>query len=184
MDQQFGSSKGFRQQAISWNNVDQFPWHHILSPEANRNGIVVIHNHRGRVESLAPGRCGSNIIIFFEHTIWIKFMTTIVKLLLGESSRSQNITHEKSALVKVMAWCHQATSHYLVQCWLRSMSLYDVTWPQWVNRSLGTAPFIHWDIMNIYDLHHRADSRFAPSQWATSLQSTHVTLSLIGWVPT
>ena len=32
-----------------------------------------------------------------------------------------------------MAWCRQATSHYLKQCWLRSMSPYGVTGPQWAN---------------------------------------------------
>ena len=32
-----------------------------------------------------------------------------------------------------MAWCRQATSHYLSQCWPRSLSPYDVTRPQWVN---------------------------------------------------
>ena len=32
-----------------------------------------------------------------------------------------------------MAWCHQATSHYLNQCWPRSMSPYGITRPQWVN---------------------------------------------------
>ena len=32
-----------------------------------------------------------------------------------------------------MAWCRQATSHYLSQCWLRSMSPYGVTRPQLVN---------------------------------------------------
>ena len=31
-----------------------------------------------------------------------------------------------------MAWCHQAPSHYLNQCWPRSMTPYDVTRPQWV----------------------------------------------------
>ena len=31
-----------------------------------------------------------------------------------------------------MAWCHQATSHYLGQCWPRSMLSYGVTRPQWV----------------------------------------------------
>ena len=33
-----------------------------------------------------------------------------------------------------MAWCRQATSHYLCQCWPRSMSPNDVTRPQckWV----------------------------------------------------
>ena len=32
-----------------------------------------------------------------------------------------------------MAWCHQAKSHYVSQCWPRSMWPYDVTTPQWVN---------------------------------------------------
>ena len=36
-------------------------------------------------------------------------------------------------LVQVMAWCRQATSHYLSQCWPRSMSPYGTTRPQWVN---------------------------------------------------
>ena len=32
-----------------------------------------------------------------------------------------------------MAWCCQATSHYLKQCWPRSLPPYGVTRPQWVN---------------------------------------------------
>ena len=35
-----------------------------------------------------------------------------------------------SPLVQVMAWCHQATSHYLKQCWPRSLLPYGVTRPQ------------------------------------------------------
>ena len=33
-----------------------------------------------------------------------------------------------------MAWCRQATSHYLSQCWPRSLSPYDGTGQQWVTR--------------------------------------------------
>ena len=44
-----------------------------------------------------------------------------------------DLTDDKSTLVQVMAWCHQATSYYLSQCWPRSMSPYGVTRPQWVN---------------------------------------------------
>ena len=40
---------------------------------------------------------------------------------------------DKSTLVQVMAWCRQATSHYLNQCWPRYLSSYGVTRPQWVN---------------------------------------------------
>ena len=45
----------------------------------------------------------------------------------------KNLTNEKSTLVQVMAWCRQATSHYLNQCWLRSTSPSSVTGSQWVN---------------------------------------------------
>ena len=44
----------------------------------------------------------------------------------------QDLTDDKSTLVQVMAWCRQATSHYLSQCWARSMSPNCVTRPQWV----------------------------------------------------
>ena len=36
-------------------------------------------------------------------------------------------------MVPLMAWCRQAMSHYLSQCWPRSMSQYGVSGPQWVN---------------------------------------------------
>ena len=34
---------------------------------------------------------------------------------------------------EVMAWCHQATSHYLGQYWIGSVSPYGITRSQWVN---------------------------------------------------
>ena len=44
-----------------------------------------------------------------------------------------DLTDHKSTLVQVMAWCRQATSHYLNQCWHRSLPPYGVTRPHWVN---------------------------------------------------
>ena len=44
-----------------------------------------------------------------------------------------DLTDDKSPLVQVMAWCRQATSHYLSQYWPRSMSPNGVTKP----------PFLH-----------------------------------------
>ena len=44
-----------------------------------------------------------------------------------------NLSNEKSTLVRVMAWCRQGTSHYLSQCWDKSMSPYGVFGPEWVN---------------------------------------------------
>ena len=46
---------------------------------------------------------------------------------------SLDFTDDQLTLVQVMAWCRQATSHYLNQCWPRSLSPYGVTRPQWVN---------------------------------------------------
>ena len=43
------------------------------------------------------------------------------------------ISDDKSTLVQVMAWCRQATTHYLSQSWPRSLPPYDVTRPPWVN---------------------------------------------------
>ena len=42
---------------------------------------------------------------------------------------SMDLTDDKSTLVQVMAWCRQATSHYMNQCWPRSMTPCDVTRP-------------------------------------------------------
>ena len=40
--------------------------------------------------------------------------------------KPQNASDDTSTLVQVMAWCRQATSHYLIQYWPRSMSPYAV----------------------------------------------------------
>ena len=48
---------------------------------------------------------------------------------------------DMSTLVQVMAWCCQATSHYLSQCWPRSMSPYGVTRPQWVDNEVSYSKF-------------------------------------------
>ena len=45
----------------------------------------------------------------------------------------QELIDGKSTLIQVMAWCRQATSHYLNQCWPRSVSPCGVTRPRWVN---------------------------------------------------
>ena len=56
---------------------------------------------------------------------------------------SLDLADDKSTLVQVMAWCRQATSHYLNQCWLRSLSPYGVTRPQWV-KVTTTSPRGQW----------------------------------------
>ena len=56
-----------------------------------------------------------------------------------------DFTDDQSTLVQVMAWCRQATSHYLSQCWPRSLSPYGVTRPQWVN-SMWISNYTHYKV--------------------------------------
>ena len=53
-----------------------------------------------------------------------------------------DLTDDKSTLVQVMAWCRQATSHYLSRywCWPRSMSPNGITGPQWISWLFCTNP--------------------------------------------
>ena len=60
----------------------------------------------------------------------------------------EDLIDEKSTLIQVMAWCRQATSHYLKQCWPGSMTPNGVTRGHWVNVSvphfLITQSLAHW----------------------------------------
>ena len=44
---------------------------------------------------------------------------------------------DKLMLVQVMAWSLQAESHYLSQCWPRSVLSYGITGSQWIAISYG-----------------------------------------------
>ena len=84
-----------------------------------------------KINSLAPGRCGKNFKnIIFKTVIWSSSWSTRYEIV--RKWMSKNLTNEKSTLLQVMAWCHQATSHYLSQRWPRSMLPYGITRPQWV----------------------------------------------------
>ena len=48
---------------------------------------------------------------------------------------SLDLTDDQLTLVLVMAWCHQASSHYPGQCWPRSMLPCGITKPQWVKEA-------------------------------------------------
>ena len=84
-----------------------------------------------KINSLAPGRCGKNFKnIIFKTVIWTSSWSTQYEIV--RKWMSEILTNEKSTLLQVMAWCHQATSHYLSQRWPRSMLPYGITRPQWV----------------------------------------------------
>ena len=63
--------------------------------------------------------------------VQIKLMSTYSEIAL--TWMPQDFTDDESTLVQIMAWCHQATSHYLSQCWPCCMSPFGITRPQWVH---------------------------------------------------
>ena len=77
-----------------------------------------------------------------------------------------DLTDDKSRLVQVMAWCPQATSHYLSQCWPSSMSPYGITRPEWVNINILTYGYrnsVRWSNDNLILLN--ANRGMAKSLW-------------------
>ena len=110
----------------------------VFCPSACRlNNVCVCHKYVRliclylltlTINSLTPGRYGSDSksAILYNRSLGTPCENPYQWML-------QNLTKEKSTLVQVMAWCRQATSHYLSQCWPKSMWPYCVTTPQWVN---------------------------------------------------
>ena len=87
------------------------------------------------INSLAPGRfeCDSINVIFNIDLLIGVFRSSHNNVLRW---MPQDLTDDKSRFVQLMVWCRQATSHYLNQCWLSSLSPYGVVRPQWVKSAL------------------------------------------------
>ena len=96
-----------------------------------------------RTDGPTDGHCHRIIRPFFKRAyknkslkIWfqmINFVNTSCAFLWNCTGMEAN--NLDLALVQVMAWWYQATSHYLRQCCYRSMSPNGVTKPQWLNCS-------------------------------------------------
>ena len=83
------------------------------------------------INSLFPGRFEWNCIYaIFELIHWLTDEVSLVMPL--------DFTDGKSKLVQEMAWCRQAPSHYLSQCWHRSLLPYGVNMPN-TGASIGIA---------------------------------------------
>ena len=99
-----------------------------------------------QINPLAPGKFEWNFIcaIFKQILVidsWgISSEITLIWMPLG-------FTDDQSALVQVMAWCHQETSHYLSQCWPRSLSPYGQ------NESIAKGLFHWWFFPSKFKLH-------------------------------
>ena len=91
----------------------------VISKISMKDTPLFIHEFN----SLAPGRYNRN----FRYLIF-----NLISIIGGRGISckmtlrwlSLDLNDDKSTLVQVMAWCRQATSHYLSQCWPISMPLY------------------------------------------------------------
>ena len=118
---------------------------------------TVMHINITRLNSLAPGRCDSDFkSITSKYMLQIKFISNSCKIALRWMPQITFDDTGKSSLVLV-AWCSQATSHYLSQCWPQSMSPYGVTRPQWVkcvNKKCSTITAFILVTLSIKVAHH------------------------------
>ena len=94
------------------------------------------------VNSLSPGRARFDFInVIFNLVLPI----CIIRSSYDNALRwtLQDLTADKFILVQVMAWCHQATSHYLSQCWHRPMSPIGITRPHTMSYPY-LSRLLHW----------------------------------------
>ena len=100
-------------------------------PATQKPGLKIIFN------SLFPERS----ICTFENVIFNLVWLNGICIFSHDNAirwKPQKLTDDKSTLVQIMAWCRQATSHYLSQYWPRFVSPYGVTRPQCVLSNMGS----------------------------------------------
>ena len=96
----------------------------------------MVANQSFYFNSLAPGKFAWNFRqVIFNQILVIDGWGISCEIAL--IAMSLDFTDDQSILIQVMAGCRQATSHYLRQCWPRSLLPYGVTKPQWVKDNRG-----------------------------------------------
>ena len=105
-----------------WVPTNQLPWFSKIffgntqSKICDTWYIFIPRTTNYNINSLAPGR-------FEFYNGWNITCEIALRWL------SLDHTDNKLTLVQVMAWCRQATSHCVSQCWLSFLPPYDVTRP-------------------------------------------------------
>ena len=78
---------------------------------------------------LPLGECHKTSLMISQH--WLRYwLGAIRQQAITWINDDPDIYHH---MAQVMAWCRQASGHYLSQWWPRSIPLYGTTRPQWVN---------------------------------------------------
>ena len=77
------------------------------------------------INSLVPVTRNDFKNVISNHIVGIKFRNTSCEI--AFRWMTQALTDDQSTLVQVMVWCHQTASHYLSQCWSKSMLAFGIT---------------------------------------------------------
>ena len=108
-------------QSVDWCEHYNIMWC-MCSTMANSDDWKTIWRLWISVNSSATGKFEWNIIyVIFKHILVIDCWVISCEIAL--IWMSLDFTDDQSTSVQVMAWCRQATSHYLSQCWLSPLSI-------------------------------------------------------------
>ena len=147
-------------------------WHYNIANACMEYSSVC----RGWVNSLVPEGCANDFKMLIFQLI-IQNVNLVNRCEVSLRCMPQNLTDDKSTLVQVMAWCRQATSHHLNQCWPKYMSPYGVTRPQWVKSNVikfrnMLADMIKWGII-LPMINHYGPMTFGPYDIAVTNGQYH-----------
>ena len=159
---------------VSWNinhdskvyGANMRPTWVLSAPNGPHVGLMNLATWEGfsGVGSLNPGGCVCNSShIIFKFVIYkscMGFRYTFA-LHLHLLWMPQNLTNGKSALVQLMTWYHQATSHYLSQC------CPSFLWPYGITRLQGVKPYIHSSCLKflVWKLSHNTWQKTRCEMW-------------------
>ena len=125
-----------------WTYIIWHPWYLPVIINLVILGFHFIHKLTG------PGRLGCNLkFIIFKHCIQLDIMCISYKIV--GWCKPDDLLDDMEILVKVMAWCRQATSHYLHQNW-------QTPWLETVKtRSMeyGSTKYLVWCITSLVPMH-------------------------------
>ena len=110
---------------------------------------------------LRPEQNGSHLADIFKHICFNKILSYFISNHADLKFLRVQVT--TSALIEAIIWCCQATSHYLNQCWPKSITPYGMTWPLWVN-SL-------WPNINIIYDKNQISLKFISKGWGSSISA-------------
>ena len=102
----------------TYNGAASF-WHGLVEIWIGQRGV----SWKICISSWSTQWCGNNFeFVISKHILWITFTQTSCGI--APKSMPQNTFDDWSILVQEMALCCEATSHYLSQCWPRSVVIW------------------------------------------------------------